>query len=230
MSSQDFKDNFVKGMQDYPDWTQFMRKGQAALLVIDAQNDVLKEEGNLSIWCVWKHAQENRSVDNIKSIVVACRKASIPIFWIRQLRLAGGRDVFPGTFDGFRIAFYRKTIPDFQLEGTWQVEIIDELKDLIDNKDIIIDKAGSSSFEGTNLNRYLVQLGIKTLLLCGFITSACVEATGRTGRERGYLTVLIGDACASRCEEEQRSALERYTWIIGPAVTTNLLIELLKSW
>ena len=215
-------------IEKYVKWENYVHRGDTALLVIDMQNDVIKKEGNLSAWGIWKHAQETGVVNNIKSVVLACRAAGIPIFWIRQYRLAGGQDLFPGTFDGARLASCRENFPEFQLQGSWEVEIVDELKEVMDDKDIPVEKAGSSSFEGTNLQRYLVQLGVKNILLCGCITSVCVEATGRSGRDRGYMPIMIGDACAARSEEEQKSTLERFAWILGHVVTSAQLIKLLK--
>jgi nicotinamidase-related amidase len=142
---------------------------------------------------------------------------------------AEARDVFSGTFDGERIMVKRSVTPDYQLAGTWQVDFVEELKECIDPKDVIVNKHTSIALESTPLERYLIQLGIKTLLLCGFITDYCVEGTSRTARDRGYMTVLVGDACAARCAEDQKSALERHKWIMGPVVTSAELSRILAS-
>ena len=217
-------------IQDHVDWVNFMHKRKTALLVIDAQNDVLKKEGSLSTYGVWKYVEQNGTIDKIKSLVDMCHKIEVPVFWFRALRLNDGRDIFPDTFDGALILAKRKVINTYFLGGTWDVETIDELKEIIGEKDIVIDKPAYSSFEGTNLQRYLVQLGMKTLLICGFITDVCVEGTSRTAFDRGYMPVLIEDACATSGEEEQRVAIERHKRKLGPAVTTSHLIKILKSW
>jgi nicotinamidase-related amidase len=219
----------TNSLYDMMNWTGFLRRGEIALVIIDPQNDVLEESGNLSFWGVWEHAKENDSVEKIKQLVAACRKIEIPVFWIRAVRLAGGKDVFPATFGAAMMGLIRGAIPNALMEGTWDVDIVDELKDVIEPKDIIIDKGGMSAFEGTRLQRYLIELGIKTLLVCGFLTDVCVESTSRTAFDRGYLTILVGDACATRSEELHRGALERHEWLVGPVVTTTRLTELFDA-
>jgi nicotinamidase-related amidase len=211
-------------------WTDFAREGETALLVIDPQNDVLKPEGNLNYLKVWEQAEKNGVVDKIKSLVLASRRAGVSIFWFRQLRLAGGKDIFPGTYDGARIAINRQSNPEFELEGTWQIELIDEMKEIMTDNDIVMDKPRSSCFEGTNLQRYLTVLGTKALLICGVMTDFCVEGTTRSAADKGYMPVLVGDATAACCDEDQRSALERHSRTTGPLTTTDEVVEFLQSW
>jgi nicotinamidase-related amidase len=227
---EDIKSKPVIGpIQDFVNWVAFVHKGEIALLVIDAQNDVLKQEGSLGAYGIWRYVEENGTIDSITSVVNVCHRTGVPVFWFRALRLADGNDIFPGTFDGSLISGKRRVLPTYFLGGTWDVEIIDEFKELMGEKDIVIDKPVYSAFEGTNLQRYLVQLGIKTLLLCGFLTDTCVEGTSRTAFDRGYMPVLIADACATSGEEDQRVALERHKRKLGPVVTSSIVTELLEA-
>ena len=92
-------------------WKDYFKKLPSVLLVIDPQNDVLDEKGSLSFWQVWKHARENNSIENIKRLIPVCREKGIPVIWAMQYRLSGGRDVFPGTWDGDSLALIRTVIP-----------------------------------------------------------------------------------------------------------------------
>jgi len=215
-------------IQEYLNWEDFVRRGEIALLVIDAQNDIIHKDGSLAHYGVWKCAEDNAMVDKIKSIVDTSHQSGIPVFWVRAFRPADGSDIFPNTYDGARILARRKLNPLYFAGGTWDVEIIDELKGLIDQNDRIIDKHGYSSFEGSRLDYYLRALKINTLIVCGFITDTCVEGTSRTAIDRGYMPVLLEDACATIGEEEQRLAIERHKRVLGPVVTTARMIELLK--
>ena len=229
MSDGDNGAPFTATIQDQFNWVDFMRKGETALLVIDPQNATLHEKGNLNFLGVWKRARASGSIDRIKSVIQACRKAKVPIFWIYMSRSANNEEAFPRTFDGTWLVTNRRAIPNFLMEGSWGMEIIDELKELIDDQDILIQKDGISAFEGTKLQQYLTKMGIRTLLVCGFITDFCVEATNRVARDRGYMSVLIGDACAACSEVDDRGTLERHKWMIGPAVTAEQIIGILEA-
>ncbi|HDP80588.1 MAG TPA: isochorismatase family protein [Spirochaetes bacterium] len=196
------------------------------LLVIDPQNDVLDEKGSLSFWQVWKHAAENRSVENIRRIIPACRKANIPVIWAKQYRLEKGRDVFPGTWDGDSLTLIRTLLPDGFMENTWETEIHRDLAAYVDEKDIVIGKHGSSMFEGTALEKYLRNLGARVLIVTGFLTDFCIEGTVRSACDRGYLAVTVSDGCATQNEDLHRDALQRMRRLIGPVIDTDGILEL----
>lgn len=210
-------------------WREHFKNSRAVLLVVDAQNDVLDERGTLNFWHVWKHARENDAVENLKRVIRACRTAGIPVIWARQYRLAGGRDVFPGTWDGDSIALIRTLIPDAFMQDTWETEIFHGLADLVDPQDIVIGKHGSSMFEGTSLEKYLKNLGARVILTTGFLTDFCVEATVRSACDKGYLAVTVRDACATENEAIHRKALERMERLIGPVASTEEVVSLIRD-
>ncbi len=211
------------------EWREHFKRSRSVLLVVDAQNDVLDEKGTLSFWQVWKHARQNNAVENLKRLIRACRQAGIPVIWAKQYRLARGRDVFPGTWDGDSLALIRTLIPDAFLQDTWETEIFHDLADRVDPKDIVIGKHGSSMFEGTNLEKYLRNLGAGVILTTGFLTDFCVEATVRSACDKGYLAVTVRDACATENEELHQKALDRMERLIGAVVSTDDLLALIQE-
>ncbi len=56
------------------------------------------------------------------------------------------------------------------------------------------DKEAYSSFEGTDLKRYLNQLGVKTLLVGGLATDYCVKNTVLDGLKLGFSVYFLADA------------------------------------
>lgn len=62
----------------------------------------------------------------------------------------------------------------------------------------VIAKRLPSSFVGTGLAELLQGGGIDTLLLAGFMTHNCVDATARDAFHRGYRVGIVADACATR--------------------------------
>lgn len=211
-------------------WKDYFKKAPAALLVIDPQNDVLDEKGTLSFWNVWKHARENGAVDNMKKVIAACRAKGIPVIWAKQYRLAGGRDVFPGTFDGDLLSLIRTIIPNAFMQDTWETEIYDDLLEAMDERDIVLGKHGSCMFEGTNLDKLLKSLGTQALIVTGVLTDFCVEATVRSGCDRGLLAATVSDACATENQELHDKTLKRLERLIGPVIDTDGIIALLDEY
>lgn len=57
--------------------------------------------------------------------------------------------------------------------------------------------APSALFPGrSDLDGLLRARGVDTLLVCGTVTSVCVEATARDAGTLRYRTIVVGDACA----------------------------------
>jgi len=75
---------------------------------------------------------------------------------------------------------------------------------------IITKTSWSSTSGGTNLLHTLQQDGIDTVLVCGLITSVCVQHSAFGVFEAGYRTILVTDACADRGRERHEAALALY--------------------
>ena len=76
---------------------------------------------------------------------------------------------------------------------------------------MIITKTSWSSTSGnTGLLDTLQQDGIDTVLVCGLITSVCVQHSAFGVFEAGYRTILVTDACADRGRERHEAALALY--------------------
>ncbi|MBN9068348.1 MAG: isochorismatase family protein, partial [Rhizobiales bacterium] len=62
----------------------------------------------------------------------------------------------------------------------------------------IVEKPLPNSFAGTTLNDTLASMGVKRLVLAGFMTHMCVSSTARAALDLGYQTTVAADACATR--------------------------------
>lgn len=62
----------------------------------------------------------------------------------------------------------------------------------------VITKEFPNSFRGTDLQEQLKADGIDQLLICGMMTSMCVDATVRAAFDLGFTCVVAEDACATR--------------------------------
>ena len=238
MAKKEYKTNFNqlindmlsgKTFYDLIDWKRFVQKQSTVFIVVDAQNDIVHKDGNLNFTGTWKVCEELGFINNIKRIVAACRKKEIPVIWVRQTFLAGGKDLFPGSYFEALVSFLRTAIPDLMLGDTWNIEIVDELRAVMEPKDLVIDKRMWSTFEGTNLQTYLNYMGTKTIIACGTEIDQCVEATIRSGWDRGYLSVLVSDASATANLEITKLACARMGLMMAPVLDTNGVVELINS-
>ena len=58
----------------------------------------------------------------------------------------------------------------------------------------LIEKETHSAFIGTDLETRLRNAGIETVVIAGFVTNHCVEATARVAGDLGFTTYVVGDA------------------------------------
>ena len=73
-----------------------------------------------------------------------------------------------------------------------------ELKDFVVVRpgDKHVQKSTTSAFNGTDLETYLMDHGIRELVICGFVTNNSVEATARQAGDLGFDTTVVRDAVA----------------------------------
>lgn len=75
---------------------------------------------------------------------------------------------------------------------------------------VITKTSWSSTSGGTGLLETLKHDGIDTVLVCGLITSVCVQHSAFGVFEAGYRTILVTDACADRGRARHEAALALY--------------------
>jgi nicotinamidase-related amidase len=112
------------------------------------------------------HARDE-VVANISTLVDRARNDDVPVVWVRH---ASG-ELEPGS-------------------DAWQ--IVPELKPA--DAEPIIEKNYGDSFEDTNLETVLADLGVGQLIVTGAQTDACVRSTLHGAFTRGYDATLVSDA------------------------------------
>lgn len=193
---------------------------RAAVIVIDMQNDFCAPGGT--------YAQSGRDITALREIigpiagvVRAARQTGMPVIYLQQTTLPGGRSDSP-TWRQFKSRGGRRG--DYTLAGTWGQQIVEELTP--EPEDLVIQKFRSSGFVGTPLEVLLGAGGVRTLIVGGCETDGCVASTVRDAQVRDYVVVLVEDCLASVDRELHRCALtvlrSRF-----PAVTSK---QLLSYW
>lgn len=78
---------------------------------------------------------------------------------------------------------------------------------------------------GTRLVELLKGRGVEEVLVCGLITSVCVQQTAFGLFEAGFRTALVEDACADRGRRRHDAALELYAGYMYRAVKVEDVIK-----
>ena len=104
-------------------------------------------------------------------------------------------------------------------------------------QDKVVQKTTVSVFASTNLDAQLKQAGVKTLIITGLMTHACVAGAARDAAPLGYDVVVASDATATRAitridgrtvskDELHNAALAEIEDTFGSVLTTSQIIAL----
>jgi len=201
-----------------------------ALLVIDMQNGYCTTGGSYEKYGGNIGADLNayrQIIPNIARLVAISRELRIPIFYTQQVREQSGIDLFTKLhriIPERRAEFLR--IPAC-IRGTWDAEIIDELKPA--NNDHIVIKRRDSAFQDTELDLWLRSTYVDTVICTGVDTAICVENTLTDAFNTGYDVILVEDATASSWPKIGQATVRKVAGSYGWVLKTDQLIELLQS-
>ncbi len=73
--------------------------------------------------------------------------------------------------------------------------------------ELVVSKQYPSAFFGTTLAPTLHALGVDTLVITGFSTSACVRASALDALCHGFMPFVVSDACGDRHEAPHNASL-----------------------
>ena len=108
-------------------------------------------------------------VANVASLVDRAREQEVPVVWVQH---SNPEDGLPPGSDEWRI------VPELAP----------------DEAEPLVEKSYGDSFEATNLETVLSDLGVGRLVVVGAQTDACIRSTLHGAFTRGYDATLVGDA------------------------------------
>ncbi len=205
-----------------PDFTS------SALIVVEMQKDFVNDEGAFGL-----RGRENPDaridmeflaspIPRIGRLAEAFRDTGRPVVYVAHVLKPDYSDAaFP----------YWRTAPGgnrtFIVEGTWGAEIVDELTPR-DGEHVVVKK-GYDGFSNTPLDTILRNFGVDTCIVTGVTTSTCVSSTVRSGVERNYRMVLVGDATAAARQGLHDAELEVIERAFADVKSTDEVIDSLAS-
>jgi nicotinamidase-related amidase len=163
---------------------------KAALLIIDMQNDFVREGAPLRV----KDAE--KITGPVRTALEVFRRHRLPIFHVLRVHRKDGSDV-----EIFRCDNFKKT--PFAVEGTKGAAIIRELEP--EEGEYIIRKVRMSAFMQTELDVMLRTLLVDMVFVAGIQTPNCIRTTVFDAFAFNYRPFLIEDAVAAQSEEIHKS-------------------------
>jgi len=126
-------------------------------------------------------------------------RATIPVlslFRKRTLPVAHTRIVFAD--DGADANIFSRKVPGLLTltESSPASAVVDELTPL--PGEFVVRKTQPSAFAGTGLAAWLSTRGIRTLVVCGCVTSGCVRASVLDAMQGGFLPIVPRDCVGDR--------------------------------
>ncbi|KAJ4964581.1 hypothetical protein NE237_016430 [Protea cynaroides] len=143
----------------------------SVLLVIDMQN--------------YFASMAKPILPTINTTIDLCQNLSIPIIFTRHNHKS------PSDY-GMLGEFWNN---DLIIDGTPEAELMPELNRKSGDK--VLEKNTYSAFRGTGLEEYLVERGIKEVIITGVMTNLCCETTAREAFVRGFRVFFSTDATAT---------------------------------
>ncbi|HEV8672019.1 MAG TPA: isochorismatase family cysteine hydrolase [Candidatus Limnocylindria bacterium] len=178
---------------------------EVGLLVIDMQNGFCHPEGaRAKAFGVDAIAMPRASIPNVVGMMRLCRSAGVRITLTRQVHYpddqARKRRRIPSHLDRRGVKL------ELCWRGTWDSELIDEIKNEVRPEDDVIIKHRASAFYNTPLEAELRIKGIQVLIITGTTTSFCIDSTIRDAYMRDY-DVLVPAECVSDTDQSAHDAV-----------------------
>jgi ureidoacrylate peracid hydrolase len=191
-----------------------------ALVAVDVQNDFVHADG----WCA-RQAMPGyldaggipAALDRVGDLLAAARAYDGVVVLLRNI---GDERYLSGPSRAVFRRLQGDGRPGCTLEGTWGADLHDVAKPVARDRELVVDKHRYSGFAGTHLDQFLRSHEIRSLVVCGFATSGCVESTIRDAFFADYYVVIAGDACADYAPERHRASLTKLDLSFGRVVPT----------
>jgi ureidoacrylate peracid hydrolase len=197
-------------------------KNKCALLVIDLQNDFLHDKGI--------YVKNGVDVKNLQAKIPQCvrlssfcRKIGIPIVHIRYV-LHPDRNGLAADAGLFIAGARPWLIHEGLRKGSWGAKMLD----VLGRPDYDVEKNRASGFYGTYLETLLRDLGLDTLVFCGFATNICVENTYRDAWTRDFRVIGIKEAMITH-DPFLQEASERNMDIMGHCLSIDAFEQIAAS-
>ena len=176
---------------------------KTVLIVVDMQNDFVKEGGTLVV------PDAEATVPTIRGLLDSARESGIKVVFTLDTHNEGDPE--------------REIWPEHVREGSWGWEIVEELKPL--EAEVVIRKVRYDAFYGTHLDHFLRIWDVDTLIICGTVANICVHYTAASAALRWYGVIIPKDATSALDPFDLEASLRQTSFLFAGRITTSEAIE-----
>jgi nicotinamidase-related amidase len=170
---------------------------RTALIVVDMQNDFVKEGGSLVV------PDAEGTIPAIRRLLDLARESGMKVVFTQDTHTDGD--------------------PEWEIwgehvrEGSWGWRIVEELQPRED--ELVIRKVRYDAFYGTHLDHFLRLWGVDTLIVCGTVANICVHYTAASAALRWYDVVIPKDATSALDPFDLESSLRQTAFLFNGKIT-----------
>lgn len=174
-----------------------LEPAKTALVVVDMQNDFVKEGGTLVV------PNAEATIPAIQSLLDLARDSGMKVVFTQDTHTEGDPEW--------------EIWPEHAREGSWGWEIVDGLTPHED--ELVIRKVRYDAFYGTHLDHFLRTWGVDTLVICGTVANICVHYTAASAALRWYGVVVPRDATSALDPFDLEASLRQTAWLFAGKIT-----------
>ncbi len=172
---------------------------KTALIVVDMQNDFVKEGGSLLV------PDAEATIPKIKGLLDLARESGMKVVFTQDTHNEGDPEW--------------EIWPEHVREGSWGWRIVDEIAPRED--ELVIRKVRYDAFYGTHLDHYLRVWGIDTLVICGTVANICVHYTAASAALRWFEVVVPRDATSALDPFDLEASLRQTSFLFAGRITSS---------
>lgn len=176
---------------------------RTALVIVDMQNDFVKEGGSLLV------PDAESTIPEIRGLLDAARENGMKVVFTQDTHTDGDPEW--------------EIWPEHAREGNWGWRIVEDLEPRED--ETVIRKVRYDAFYGTHLDHFLRLWGVDTLIICGTVANICVHYTAASAALRWYEVVIPKDATSALETFDLESSLRQTAFLFNGKITTSKAIE-----
>ena len=170
----------------------------SALIIVDMQNDFVKEGGNLVV------PAASQTIEPIRKLLKKCRDAKMPVVYTQDTMYENDPE--------FEI-WPKHCV--YQTQG-W--EIIDELKPV--KNELVCQKNRYDGFYGTNMEHFLSRVWkVENVIIVGTVANICVLHTAGSAGLRWFNIVMPANGISALNEFDQAMTLRQVSWLYSGKIT-----------
>ncbi|KAH8203922.1 hypothetical protein TruAng_001864 [Truncatella angustata] len=192
---------------------------ETALLLLDFHN--------MFSGFIQEAAEREKLINSTQALLAAARESKTPIL---HCLIDASRDPLPTSKLADRWAEQYK--PAFAGNPEFAVQMSDVAVDKDSKTEYSFNRlAGRVSALNSEGIMELLQekLGIKSLVLCGFVSSGCVLSTARNGADEGFVITVVPDACWDRDMEVHNTVMDHVIPMTGHTMDLDEAVRVLRG-